>query len=78
MQLVLVYTSSRRKIDIEHFDNRPCQNAEKIITETENPRKIIIVKISIAQKKVKLRKMLIPEITNSPNLKKTNFEIAEI
>ena len=38
-----------------------CQNAEKIITETENSRIIIIAKISIFQKIRKLPKMFIVE-----------------
>ena len=49
--------------------SRMCQNAEKIITETENSRKMKIAEISISQKKIKLPKMFLPEITNSRNLK---------
>ena len=44
-----------------------CQNAEKIITETENSRKIKIPEISIYRKKIKF-----------PKFKKTNIEIAKL
>ena len=42
-----------------------CQNAEKIITETENSQEIKTAAILISRKKKKLPKMFIFEITNS-------------
>ena len=49
----------------EFLKSRMCRNAEKIISETENSRKMKIAEISISRKKIKLQNMFIPEITNS-------------
>ena len=60
------------------------QYAEKIITDTENSRKMKIAEISISRKKIKLPKKFIPpeisKLANSQiqeNHKRPNFQIPE-
>ena len=76
-------TLRKRILRLSNFQIPQFVNAEKIIIETENSRKIKIAVISMNRKKRKLPKIFIPEITNVQNLRKRilrmlNFQILEI